>query len=95
MSKRRTEPADEPTPEPVIKPTPVTAGAAKDLMTTRELMDYLQVSRTKVWELVRDKQNPLPAFKLGGDYRYRRSEIDAWMESLRVRPEEDTGKSQL
>ena len=86
MSKRRTEPADEPPAEPTVKPTPVAGSSANDLMTTRELMDYLQISRTKVWELVRDKQNPLPAFKLGGDYRYRRSEIDAWMESLRVRP---------
>ena len=91
MPKRRTDPpaVDKPA---IGKPAEVkpdsAAAAGNELLTTRELMDYLQISRTKVWELVRDKTNPLPAFKLGGDYRYRRSEVDAWMESLRVRPEE-------
>lgn len=55
-----------------------------DLLTTRELMDYLQVSRTKIWELV-TKQG-LPAFKIGGDYRYRRSEVDKWLEGFRTQP---------
>ena len=55
-----------------------------DLLTTRDLMDYLQVSRTKVWELV-TKQG-LPAFKLGGDYRYRRHEVDQWLETMRSTP---------
>lgn len=53
-----------------------------DLLKTRELMEYLQVSRTKVWELV-TKQG-LPAFKLGGDYRYRRREVDEWLEKHRT-----------
>jgi excisionase family DNA binding protein len=47
-------------------------------------MEYLQVSRTKVWELVHKKN--LPAFQIGGDYRYRRSEIDAWIEGNRYSP---------
>lgn len=54
-----------------------------ELMTTRELMAFLSLSRTKVWELVNKEQ--LPAFKIGGDYRYRRSEILAWMERFRVK----------
>lgn len=53
-----------------------------ELLTTREVMEYLQVSRTKIWEMV-NKQG-LPAFKLGGDYRYRRSEVDTWLEKFRV-----------
>ena len=58
-------------------------GGEDDLMTTKQVMVYLQLSRTKIWELV-NKEN-FPAFKIGGDYRYRRSEIDAWMEGYRVR----------
>ncbi|HBJ35008.1 MAG TPA: AlpA family transcriptional regulator [Planctomycetaceae bacterium] len=61
--------------------TPTEPGP-NDLLTTRELMEYLQVSRTKVWELV-TKQG-LPAFKLGGDYRYRRREVDEWLEKHRT-----------
>lgn len=63
-----------------------------DLLTTRDLMDYLQVSRTKVWELV-TKQG-LPAFKLGGDYRYRRSEVDQWLETMRSQPKPRGDKQQ-
>ena len=48
------------------------SGWNDELMTTRELMAFLKMSRTKVWELVQSSE--LPAFKLGGDYRYRRSE---------------------
>lgn len=54
-----------------------------ELMTTRQLMEFLQLSRTKIWELV--QQEELPAFKIGGDYRYMRSEVIAWLEKYRVR----------
>jgi excisionase family DNA binding protein len=53
-----------------------------ELMTTRDVMAFLNFSRTKVWELVQHEQ--LPAFKLGGDYRYRRSELIQWLERYRV-----------
>jgi excisionase family DNA binding protein len=53
-----------------------------ELMTTRQLMEFLSLSRTKIWELVNKEQ--LPAFKIGGDYRYRRSEILVWLEKYRV-----------
>jgi len=53
-----------------------------ELMTTRDVMAFLNFSRTKIWELVQHEQ--LPAFKLGGDYRYRRSEVIQWLERYRV-----------
>ena len=52
-------------------------------MTTRQLMEFLSLSRTKIWELVNKEQ--LPAFKIGGDYRYRRSEVIEWLERYRVK----------
>jgi len=54
-----------------------------ELMTTRQLMEFLSLSRTKIWELVNKEQ--LPAFKIGGDYRYRRSEVIEWLERYRVK----------
>ena len=54
-----------------------------ELMTTRQLMEFLSLSRTKIWELVNKEQ--LPAFKIGGDYRYRRSEVIEWLERFRVK----------
>jgi excisionase family DNA binding protein len=54
-----------------------------ELMTTRQLMEFLSLSRTKIWELVNKEQ--LPAFKIGGDYRYRQTEVLAWLERFRVK----------
>ena len=52
------------------------------LMTTAEVMRLLNLSRTKIWTMV--QKDGLPAFKFGGDYRYRESEILKWMEQFRV-----------
>lgn len=54
-----------------------------ELLTTKELMALLKLSRTKVWELVQKEE--LPAFKIGGDYRYRRSEVLEWLERFRTK----------
>lgn len=56
------------------------------LMTTTELMAFLNLSRTKIWTMIQNEG--LPAFKFGGDYRFRKSEILAWMEQYRIRNEE-------
>ena len=61
---------------------PASSSWDDELLTTRELMGFLNLSRTKVWELV--TKEGLPAFKIGGDYRYRRSEVLSWMEKYRV-----------
>ena len=54
-----------------------------ELMTTRQLMEFLSLSRTKIWELVKKEQ--LPAFKIGGDYRYRQTEVIEWLERFRLK----------
>lgn len=51
-------------------------------LTTQELMRFLNLSRSKIWTLV--KTEGLPAFKIGGDYRYRTSEVVRWMEKFRM-----------
>jgi len=56
------------------------------LMTTTELMAYLNLSRTKIWTMIQNEG--LPAFKFGGDYRFRKSEILKWMEQYRIKNEE-------
>ena len=64
-------------------PTPPAVDSDDDVvMTTRELMEFLSLSRTKIWELT--KKEGLPATKVGGDYRYVRSEVLAWLEKFRV-----------
>ncbi len=58
-----------------------------NFMTTQELMRFLNLSRGKIWELVRS--GGLPAFKMGSEYRYRRSEVIEWMEQFRLIPTEE------
>jgi len=68
------------------EPSSATTSTESDdsvVMTTRELMEFLGLSRTKIWELT--KQEGLPASKVGGDYRYVRSEVLAWLEKFRVK----------
>ena len=53
------------------------------LMTTSELMAFLNLSRTKIWTMIQNEE--LPAFKFGGDYRFRKTEVMAWMEKYRIK----------
>jgi len=52
------------------------------LMTTTEVMAFLNLSRTKIWMMIQN--DGLPAFKFGGDYRFRKSEVLKWMEQYRT-----------
>lgn len=79
MSPKKTKPTQTAVPEGNGSPV---ASWQDEMMTTKQLMEFLNLSRTKIWELV-TKQG-LPAFKIGGDYRYRRSEVLAWLEKYRV-----------
>ena len=59
------------------------------LMTTTELMAFLNLSRTKIWTMIQN--DGLPAFKFGGDYRFRRSEVLKWMEQYRTNTQNGKG----
>ena len=57
-----------------------------DLLTTAQVLDFLQIGRTKLWNLVRT--GAISAFRIGdgpnGSLRYRRADIVSWLESQRV-----------
>ena len=53
-------------------------------LTTDEVLEYLQVNLRTVYRLI--KAGKLPAVRVGRQWRFRRSDIDAWLESGRVRP---------
>jgi len=56
------------------------------LLTTAQVLDFLQIGRTKLWQLVRD--GDIPAFRIGdgrsGPLRFRRSDVVCWLEGQRV-----------
>jgi excisionase family DNA binding protein len=47
-------------------------------MTVRELCAYLRVSRSTIYRLV--KENKIPAFQVGGDWRFHVEAIDHWLQ---------------
>lgn len=57
-----------------------------ELLTTAQVLELLQIGRTKLWALVRS--GALPAYRIGeganAPLRYRRSEVLRWLESQRV-----------
>ena len=48
----------------------------EDLLTTKQLMDLLQVDRTTIYRMLNDGR--LPAVRVGGQWRFSRQVIDAW-----------------
>ena len=47
------------------------------IMTIGEVADYLKVTERTIYRLAGAKQ--IPAFKVGGSWRFSRSDIDAWI----------------
>jgi excisionase family DNA binding protein len=65
-----------------------------DLLTARQLQDLLQVDRTTVYHMLHDGR--LPGFKVGGQWRFARAEIDAWLtEQQCAHPSVPTADSRL
>lgn len=52
-------------------------------LTTEEVIEYLQVNLRTVYRLI--KAGRLPAVRVGRQWRFRKSDLDAWLESQRTR----------
>lgn len=52
-------------------------------LTTEEVLEYLQVNLRTVYRLI--KAGKIPAVRVGRQWRFRKSDIDAWLESQRAR----------
>ena len=52
-------------------------------LTTEEVLDYLQVNLRTVYRLI--KAGKIPAVRVGRQWRFRKRDIDAWLESQRSR----------
>jgi excisionase family DNA binding protein len=49
------------------------------LITVKEVADYLKLKEQTVYLLAR--QNKIPSLKVGGSLRFRKSQIDAWLQA--------------
>ncbi len=48
-----------------------------EILTLDEIAAYLKIAKRTVYRLV--QKGEIPAFKLGGTWRFRRSELDRWI----------------
>jgi len=48
-----------------------------EILTLEEVASYLKAGKRTVYRLA--QQGAIPAFKLGGSWRFRRSELDRWI----------------
>ena len=64
--------------------TELEIGRDRELMTVREVASYLNCHYMTVYKLVRT--GDLPAFRLGSDWRFRRSDLEKWIAKKQVRP---------
>ena len=49
----------------------------EEILTIREVAEYLKVTEKTVYGLAQKRQ--IPGFKVGGQWRFRREDIDAWI----------------
>jgi excisionase family DNA binding protein len=52
-------------------------------LTTEEVLEYLQVNLRTVYRLI--KAGKIPAVRVGRQWRFKREDLDAWLESQRTR----------
>jgi excisionase family DNA binding protein len=55
----------------------------ESFLTTEEVLDYLHVNLRTVYRLI--KAGKIPAVRVGRQWRFRKRDIDAWLESQRPR----------
>ena len=55
----------------------------ESFLTTEEVLDYLQVNLRTVYRLI--KAGKIPAVRVGRQWRFRKRDIDTWLESQRPR----------
>jgi excisionase family DNA binding protein len=57
---------------------------SSEVLTVQQVAEYLNCSYITVWRLLRSGQ--IPAFRVGSEWRLRRTDFDRWLEGQRVVP---------
>src|SRR5512145_1366778 len=63
----------------------LTAMIDETFLTTEEVLEYLQVNLRTVYRLI--KAGKIPAVRVGRQWRFRKRDIDAWLDTQRPRGE--------
>lgn len=52
-----------------------------DILTIKEVAEYLKIKEKTAYRLL--AEGKIPGFKVGGSWRFRRSEIETWIDEQR------------
>jgi excisionase family DNA binding protein len=63
----------------------------ESFLTTEEVLEYLQVNLRTIYRLI--KAGRIPAVRVGRQWRFRRRDIDAWLETQRPRGSRGAGSA--
>ncbi|MDD3758110.1 MAG: helix-turn-helix domain-containing protein [Advenella sp.] len=55
------------------------------ILTIKDVAEYLKVTERTIYRLVAAKK--IPSFKVGGMWRFRQADIDAWIVAQSEKPE--------
>ena len=53
----------------------------EELLTLKELSKYLKISKPTIYKMV--EQGNIPALKIANQWRFKKSDIDGWLETQR------------
>jgi excisionase family DNA binding protein len=56
-------------------------------VTLEQIADYLQISTSSIYKMV--QAGRIPAYKVGRQWRFKKQEIDEWVESNKSRRAQD------
>jgi excisionase family DNA binding protein len=63
----------------------------RDILNLREASEFLNCHPSTIYRLV--KSNQIPAFRLGGSWRFVKPELRRWIKGLMEWPEHETDRS--
>jgi excisionase family DNA binding protein len=57
-----------------------------DIMTVKEMAEFLKLTERTIYRLA--AENQFPAFKVGGSWRFRRVDVEDWIEAKKAKAKE-------
>jgi excisionase family DNA binding protein len=53
-----------------------------EILTAQEVAAILRISTRQVYQLAKEEENPIPSVRMRTSVRFRRVDVDGWVESL-------------
>ncbi|MBA3065428.1 helix-turn-helix domain-containing protein [bacterium] len=54
----------------------------QEILTIKQVADYLQLNEKTIYRMIANKR--IPCFKIGGSWRFKKSVLEKWLDSLSV-----------